>query len=57
MPSNSFASIIFITVAILALLPGAYAFGAGDIPDYSFLNDKAFRYVSSALQTAPNKLH
>ncbi|KDQ14443.1 hypothetical protein BOTBODRAFT_110023 [Botryobasidium botryosum FD-172 SS1] len=30
---------------VLVLLPHAYAFGAGDIPDYAYLNDKAFRRV------------
>ncbi|KAF9508911.1 hypothetical protein BS47DRAFT_1349872 [Hydnum rufescens UP504] len=25
-------------------IPGAYAFGAGEIPDFAYLNDKAFRH-------------
>ncbi|KIY69371.1 Het-C-domain-containing protein [Cylindrobasidium torrendii FP15055 ss-10] len=36
---------ILLTLTIFfAVLPSAYAFGAGDIPDFAYLNDKAFRH-------------
>ncbi|KDQ14438.1 hypothetical protein BOTBODRAFT_32569 [Botryobasidium botryosum FD-172 SS1] len=44
MPSNSFANALLLVTTLLFFLPSAHAFGAGDIPDYSFLNEKAFRH-------------
>ncbi|KAI1794001.1 Het-C-domain-containing protein [Ganoderma leucocontextum] len=42
---NSFATIFLtLTVLLVFLPPGAYAFGAGDIPDFAYLNGKAFRH-------------
>ncbi|KDQ14431.1 hypothetical protein BOTBODRAFT_132240 [Botryobasidium botryosum FD-172 SS1] len=48
MPPSSFPNVLFLVTIFLAFLPSAYAFGAGDIPDYSFLNDKAFRRAFNA---------
>lgn len=42
-----FPYLLLTVLVVLVILPQVHAFGAGDIPDYSFLNDKAFRYVSS----------
>ncbi|GJN89194.1 hypothetical protein Rhopal_002172-T1 [Rhodotorula paludigena] len=36
--------VLFALVCILCLVPSAYAFGAGNIPSYSFLEGKAFRH-------------
>ncbi|RSH77731.1 uncharacterized protein EHS24_002789 [Apiotrichum porosum] len=40
------SALFFIVVAVVALsfAPKAYAFGAGNIPSYSYLEDKAFRH-------------
>ncbi|KAF8273017.1 Het-C-domain-containing protein [Lactarius quietus] len=43
MPSLT-PSLLFLTIFIALLPLQASAFGAGDIPDFSFLNDKAFRH-------------
>ncbi|PIL31522.1 hypothetical protein GSI_06224 [Ganoderma sinense ZZ0214-1] len=42
---NSFATTFLILTVLLVLLPShTYAFGAGDIPDFAYLNGKAFRH-------------
>ncbi|KAL0951712.1 hypothetical protein HGRIS_008387 [Hohenbuehelia grisea] len=41
---NLTATLLILTVVLVLLPPEAYAFGAGDIPDFSYLNDKAFRH-------------
>lgn len=41
--SPSIHFILAVTILLVAL-PQAYAFGAGDIPDFAYLNDKAFRH-------------
>lgn len=38
------AIILSCTIFILCAPVGVHAFGAGDIPDFSYLNDKAFRH-------------
>lgn len=40
----SFPVVLFVTVGVLACLPSAYAFGAGNVPSFSFLEHKAFRH-------------
>jgi hypothetical protein len=35
---------LFVTIFIALLPQQASAFGAGDIPDFAYLNDKAFRH-------------
>ena len=35
---------LLVVTILLVALPHAYAFGAGDIPDFAYLNDKAFRH-------------
>ncbi|KAL5529525.1 hypothetical protein ACEPAG_5510 [Sanghuangporus baumii] len=54
-------SIIFLWVVIvLAILPtGAYAFGAGSIPNFSYLNDRAFRHgdIAEVLTTIAKSPH
>ncbi|EAU92260.1 heterokaryon incompatibility protein HET-C [Coprinopsis cinerea okayama7 len=49
-PSLTTTFLIVATVCIL--LPRAHAFGAGDIPDFAYLNDKAFRHgdIESVLE-------
>ncbi|KAJ7103095.1 Het-C-domain-containing protein [Mycena belliarum] len=43
--SPNFAATLLLITIVLVLLPETvYAFGAGDIPDFAFLNDKAFRH-------------
>ncbi|KAI0323073.1 heterokaryon incompatibility protein Het-C-domain-containing protein [Amylostereum chailletii] len=45
MPVHSFTTTLLILTIVVVVLPsGAHAFGAGDIPDFSYLNDKAFRH-------------
>lgn len=40
-----FTTVLLILVVLLVLLPSeAYAFGAGSIPGYAFLHDRAFRH-------------
>ncbi|TBU62109.1 Het-C-domain-containing protein [Dichomitus squalens] len=42
---NSFTATLLIFTVVLILLPSeTYAFGAGDIPDFAYLNGKAFRH-------------
>ncbi|KAF7302983.1 Heterokaryon incompatibility protein het-c [Mycena kentingensis (nom. inval.)] len=38
------STLLIITVVLLVAVPRAAAFGAGDIPDFAWLNDKAFRH-------------
>ncbi|KAB5588066.1 hypothetical protein CTheo_8493 [Ceratobasidium theobromae] len=49
----SFATTLFVIALLCVLVPHAAAFGAGDIPDYAYLNDKAFRHgdIESILTT------
>ncbi|QRV83279.1 heterokaryon incompatibility protein Het-C protein [Ceratobasidium sp. AG-Ba] len=44
---------LLVTVLLCVLVPHVAAFGAGDIPDYAYLNDKAFRHgdLESILST------
>ncbi|CAE6460855.1 unnamed protein product [Rhizoctonia solani] len=35
---------LLVVALLCALIPNVAAFGAGDIPDYAYLNDKAFRH-------------
>ncbi|PFH52311.1 hypothetical protein AMATHDRAFT_46432 [Amanita thiersii Skay4041] len=43
--SSTFPLYLSLFLTLLFLLPPkAYAFGAGDIPDFAYLNDKAFRH-------------
>ncbi|KAJ7654177.1 heterokaryon incompatibility protein Het-C-domain-containing protein [Mycena rosella] len=43
--SSNFATTLLLITLVLVLLPETvHAFGAGDIPDFAFLNDKAFRH-------------
>ncbi|THH02345.1 hypothetical protein EW026_g505 [Hermanssonia centrifuga] len=38
-------TILFLVLTVLVVLPTeTYAFGAGEIPDFAYLNDKAFRH-------------
>ncbi|KAJ7150218.1 Het-C-domain-containing protein [Mycena filopes] len=41
---NFTTTLLILTIVVLVLLPEVHAFGAGDIPDFAFLNDKAFRH-------------
>ncbi|KAI0800815.1 heterokaryon incompatibility protein Het-C-domain-containing protein [Fomes fomentarius] len=42
---NTLASTFLVLTLLLVLLPSeTYAFGAGDIPDFAYLNGKAFRH-------------
>ncbi|QRV83280.1 heterokaryon incompatibility protein Het-C protein [Ceratobasidium sp. AG-Ba] len=40
----SFTATLLIVALLCLLTPQVAAFGAGDIPDYAYLNDKAFRH-------------
>ncbi|KAH7334385.1 heterokaryon incompatibility protein Het-C-domain-containing protein [Rhizoctonia solani] len=40
----SLTTTLLVVVVLCALIPNVAAFGAGDIPDYAYLNDKAFRH-------------
>ncbi|KAJ6541906.1 heterokaryon incompatibility protein Het-C-domain-containing protein [Mycena capillaripes] len=43
--SPNFTTTLLLLTLVLVLLPETvHAFGAGDIPDFAFLNDKAFRH-------------
>ncbi|KAJ7492177.1 Het-C-domain-containing protein [Mycena latifolia] len=43
--SPNFATTLLLITVVLVLLPETvHAFGAGDIPDFAFLNEKAFRH-------------
>ncbi|KAG8785067.1 hypothetical protein FRC20_010171 [Serendipita sp. 405] len=41
----SSTTFLLATVCLLAFLPSVSAFGAGEIPDYAFLSDKAYRHL------------
>ncbi len=41
---SSSTRLLLIIAIILLVLPNVAAFGAGDIPDFSYLNEKAFRH-------------
>lgn len=49
----SFTTILLVVALLCVVAPHVVAFGAGDIPDYAFLNDKAFRHgdIESILST------
>ncbi|KAF8745171.1 Heterokaryon incompatibility protein Het-C, partial [Rhizoctonia solani] len=40
----SFTTTLLVVALLCVLVPNVAAFGAGDIPDYAYLNDKAFRH-------------
>ncbi|KNZ80575.1 hypothetical protein J132_04817 [Termitomyces sp. J132] len=42
--SNMSSTLLLLTIVVVLLPIETYAFGAGDIPDFSYLNDKAFRH-------------
>ncbi|KIM47583.1 hypothetical protein M413DRAFT_203701 [Hebeloma cylindrosporum] len=44
---------LLLTILVVLLPVETYAFGAGDIPDFAYLNDKAFRHgdIESILET------
>ncbi|KAF8921834.1 heterokaryon incompatibility protein Het-C-domain-containing protein [Mucidula mucida] len=50
--SHTIHILLALTILLVAL-PSAYAFGAGDIPDFAYLNDKAFRHgdIENILET------
>ncbi|CAE6472919.1 unnamed protein product [Rhizoctonia solani] len=41
---HSFTTTLLVVALICAFVPNVAAFGAGDIPDYAYLNEKAFRH-------------
>ncbi|KAG6878317.1 hypothetical protein C0993_008914 [Termitomyces sp. T159_Od127] len=41
---NMSSTLLLLTIVVVLLPVETYAFGAGDIPDFSYLNDKAFRH-------------
>ncbi|KAL7422224.1 hypothetical protein Q5752_002870 [Cryptotrichosporon argae] len=41
---RALTALLLVSLVALALLPSAHAFGAGNIPAYSYLEDKAFRH-------------
>ncbi|KAG9105406.1 hypothetical protein FRC07_009308, partial [Ceratobasidium sp. 392] len=49
----SLTTTLLVVVLLCVLVPHVAAFGAGDIPDYAYLNDKAFRHgdIESILST------
>ncbi|KAG8716996.1 hypothetical protein FRC09_014920 [Ceratobasidium sp. 395] len=49
----SFTTTLLVVALLCMLVPHVAAFGAGDIPDYAYLNDKAFRHgdLESILST------
>ncbi|KAK0208698.1 Het-C-domain-containing protein [Desarmillaria ectypa] len=51
-PTNTINILLAVTILLVAL-PSAHAFGAGDIPDFAYLNDKAFRHgdIENILET------
>ncbi|SJL06118.1 uncharacterized protein ARMOST_09454 [Armillaria ostoyae] len=53
MPPSNTINILLAATILLVALPSAYAFGAGDIPDFAYLNDKAFRHgdIENILET------
>ncbi|CUA69646.1 hypothetical protein RSOLAG22IIIB_04023 [Rhizoctonia solani] len=40
----SFTTTLLVVTLLCVLVPNVAAFGAGDIPDFAYLNDKAFRH-------------
>ncbi|KAN0064810.1 hypothetical protein ACQY0O_001867 [Thecaphora frezii] len=42
--SNIFTLLALVVLVSLCMVPGAYAFGAGNIPSFSYLEGKAFRH-------------
>ncbi|KAJ3526869.1 hypothetical protein NM688_g8205 [Phlebia brevispora] len=42
--NNLTAALLVLTVLLILLPAETYAFGAGEIPDFAYLNDKAFRH-------------
>ncbi|KAF8079060.1 Het-C-domain-containing protein [Lyophyllum atratum] len=50
---NLSTTLLLLTVIVVLLPVETYAFGAGDIPDFAYLNDKAFRHgdIESILET------
>lgn len=52
--ASRLSTTLFLFIVVIALLPvETYAFGAGNIPDFSYLHDKAFRHgdIESILET------
>ncbi|KAG8709800.1 hypothetical protein FRC08_018045 [Ceratobasidium sp. 394] len=49
----SFTTTLLVVALLCVLVPHVAAFGAGDIPDFAYLNDKAFRHgdIESILST------
>jgi len=49
----SLTTALLVVALLCVIVPHVAAFGAGDIPDYAFLNDKAFRHgdIESILST------
>ncbi|KAF5310722.1 hypothetical protein D9619_007668 [Psilocybe cf. subviscida] len=47
------SSLLLLTVVLVLFPVETYAFGAGDIPDFAYLNDKAFRHgdIENILET------
>ncbi|EEB99200.1 hypothetical protein MPER_01168, partial [Moniliophthora perniciosa FA553] len=41
---NFTTTLLLLTVVLVILPTETYAFGAGDIPDFAYLSDKAFRH-------------
>lgn len=52
MPSRQTLVVLFLCLVALTLIPTVVAFGAGNIPSYSYLEGKAFRHgdIEDALQ-------
>ncbi|KAG6846066.1 hypothetical protein H0H87_006430 [Tephrocybe sp. NHM501043] len=50
---NMSTTLLLLTILVVLLPVETYAFGAGDIPDFAYLNDKAFRHgdIESILET------
>ncbi|KAF9039899.1 heterokaryon incompatibility Het-C [Panaeolus papilionaceus] len=46
-------ALLVLTIVVVLLPAQTYAFGAGDIPDFAYLNDKAFRHgdIENVLET------
>ncbi|KAG7452166.1 Het-C-domain-containing protein [Guyanagaster necrorhizus] len=51
-PANTINILLAVTILLVAL-PSAHAFGAGDIPDFAYFNNKAFRHgdIENILET------
>ncbi|KAG6813997.1 hypothetical protein H0H92_004490 [Tricholoma furcatifolium] len=52
---NLSTNLLLLTIVVILLPVKTYAFGAGDIPDFSYLNDKAFRHgdIENILEGLP----